>query len=77
MFASVAEQAKQLLPLVPHCCSEGWTQLEPVQHPLGHDRASQRHCPLTQCCPELQAGCAPQLQVPSALHVSVVMLAHE
>ena len=49
----------------------------PLQQPVGQEVASQKHCPLMQCCPGLQAGCAPQLQVPSALHVSVVMVAHE
>lgn len=32
---------------------------------------------MTQCWPALQAGCRPQLHVPSALHVSLVSVAQE
>jgi hypothetical protein len=32
------------------------SHLSPVQHPVGHDVASQTQVPARQCCPELQAG---------------------
>jgi hypothetical protein len=77
LLARVAEQAKQLLPVEPHCSTDGCTQLTLLQHPLGQALASHRHCPLTQCCPGLHGGLGPQPQVPSRLQVSVRREAHD
>jgi len=48
-----------------------------AQHPEGQDTASQKHRPLTQCCPAAQGALTPQLHVPSALQVSVTVVAQE
>jgi hypothetical protein len=59
---SPAPQAAHALPPTPQSaddCEDGWTQVLPLQHPVGHDVGSHTHWPvfLLHSCP-----------VPHALH---------
>ena len=67
----------QTLPALPH-----WLTVSPVSHvlplqqPVGHEVASQVHCPETQCCPEPHAGPEPHWQLPETLQPSLVVAVH-
>lgn len=77
--SAFAPHAVQALPALPHCAVLVLvTQVVPLQHPVGHEVASQRQMPPAQRWPAPHAGPAPQrhwppLQVlavlPQATHV--------
>jgi hypothetical protein len=62
----LAPQATHAAPLVPHCDVDAETQVDPLQHPDGHDVASHTQLPLTHRCPAPQAGPDPQRHEPPA-----------
>jgi hypothetical protein len=48
----------------------------PWQQPVGHDVASQMHCPAMQRRPDSHAGPLPHWQVPVAEQPSAVVVSH-
>jgi hypothetical protein len=67
-----------------HCCpafpqAEGscpLSQVDPLQHPSGHDAWLHVHAPPTHACPALHAASPPQAQVPDGSHESLVAASH-
>jgi hypothetical protein len=62
-----ASHTTHVEPPVPQVASDRVVQVDPTQHPLGHDVESQVHSPEAHCCPPAQEGPVPHAQVPSAL----------
>lgn len=69
--SAVAEsQAAHAPPCVPQVAGLGNRQLDPEQHPLGHERGPQTQADPTQLVPEPQAGFAPQRHSPISEQLS-------
>jgi hypothetical protein len=59
----VMSHATQLAPPVPHAdCDNDVSQVDPLQHPVGHDVALQTQTLAEHVCPVLHAGLLPHLQ---------------
>jgi len=63
-------------PLAPQVARPGTLQTPPLQHPFGHDVASQMQVPPWQRWPLWQAGPPAQWQVPSTAQVSARLGSH-
>ena len=63
-------QALQAAPLAPQLPSDGAVQTLPLQHPFGHDVASQAHAPPTQRWPLPHGGPLPHAHAPAIEQVS-------
>jgi hypothetical protein len=59
-----------------HAASDGVVQALPVQHPSGHDVASQTHTPCAQCSPCVQGNPVPHRHVPLVSHRSAASALH-
>jgi hypothetical protein len=77
--APAAEQASAVRSQRAHAAPEGAQavserarQVDPAQHPLGHEVASQTQLPPRQRWPAVQAGPAPQAHEPAAVQLSAV-----
>src|SRR5256885_748431 len=62
--SAVEPHAVHAPPAVPQAAAEGVVHVLPAQQPVGHDVPSQTHAPPRQCCPALQGGPVPHLQLP-------------
>lgn len=71
-----ASQTMQAPPLAPHVATPATLQTAPLQHPFGHDVASQIHVPPWQRWPVWHAGPPAQWQVPSTAQVSARLGSH-
>jgi hypothetical protein len=71
----VVSQTTHSAPPVPQVASEGGPHVAPLQHPLGHEVASQTHFPFWQCCPAPHAAAPPQVHVP-VVHPSDTVGSH-
>ena len=71
-----SSQTAQVAPPAPQVSSDRARQAAPWQQPLGHDVASQTHCPELQRWPPAQADPAPHAQVPSAPQWSARLASH-
>jgi hypothetical protein len=74
--ASAAVHALHVVPAAPQADSESVVHTPWVQHPAGHDVASQRQTPCAQCRPGAQGAPAPHAQVPVASQVSASKESH-
>lgn len=70
VLASIASQATQLAPPMPHVPSARRRHVAPSQHPAGHEAASHTQRPATQRWPAWHITSSPQAHVPSSAHVS-------
>ena len=69
-----ASHATQVEPALPQVVMVRFEQMAPLQHPLGHEVASQMHRPSAQRCPPAHAGPDPQAQVPSVPQWSALLV---
>jgi hypothetical protein len=71
-LALLVSQAVQALPPVPQVARAGVSHAPPLQHPAGHEVASQTQAPLLHRWPAAQGGPPPQRHAPSAEQVSAL-----
>ena len=76
LSARTGSHATQLAPAEPQVDKERSSHVCPLQHPLGHDVASQTHSPPLHRCPSPHAALPPQLHVPAAEHPSLEVALH-
>ena len=69
----MAPQAAQAAPAGAQAAAVRVVHVVPVQHPLGHEVASQRQAPETQCWPTRHFARLPHLQPPLPVQVSARM----
>jgi hypothetical protein len=65
-------QAAHVCPGAAHAARESAMHVRPLQHPLGHDVASQAHTPAEQCSPAGHGDAVPHSQTPADVQVSEV-----
>jgi hypothetical protein len=77
LSALVESHVVQDAPAAPHAFSESTVHCPvELQHPLGHDVASQTQLPEVQCSPAAHAPPVPQRQAPSAAQLSLRPVVH-
>lgn len=76
LSASPGVHAAHVWPGAAHAAVESVVHTFPLQHPVGHDVASQTQAPPEQCSPAAHGAPVPHWQVPLAEHVSARTESH-